>query len=239
MAIIRALLTISLSLCFSSSVEPKDTKQPFSHHPLTETDVDTAVKSGLTLETKKVGLRFKAASDDLGDFQRVDDERLGHWLTGSGSRMDTTGFVVEVFTPYSWIQRVASLRAADGSGMTTEEVTEGMKEPVLRILCHPNTPVSSQEGVVGVEVERVTLRSTAKREYEVIEPSQTEPLAMPARRGNAVLTDIGPLLASFPMEEVLRIAKLDKKGEFYIDIVSATGEEKDFKVKTKHFSRLP
>lgn len=239
MAITRVLLTISLSLCYSSFGEPEESRQPFTHHPLTDADVESAVKSGLTLETKNVGLRFKAASDDLGDVPRVDDERLGHWLTGSGSRMDTTGFVVEVFTPYSWIQRVASLRATGGSGMTTEEVTTGMKEPVLRILCHPNTPVSSQEGVVGVEVERVTLRSTAKKEYEVIEPSQTERLAKPARVGTVFVTDIGPLLAYFPMEDVLRIAKLDRKGEFYIDIVSSTGEEKDFKVKTKHFSRLP
>lgn len=38
---------------------------------------------------------------------------------------------------------------------------------------------------------------------------------------------------------VKRIASLDKKGEFFIVVIGGTGEEKKFKVKTKHFNRLP
>ena len=41
------------------------------------------------------------------------------------------------------------------------------------------------------------------------------------------------------MGEVLQISAMDKKGEFFVRVIGTTGEEKDFKVKTKHFKRLP
>lgn len=235
----QGVFSIFLLMTFSSFVASREPDKPFAHFPLTDADVDSAIQSGLTLASDQVGLRLTAASDDVGEFQRVYDERLGHWLTGGGLSTPTTGFVVEVFTPYSWIQKEASLRAAEGGGMTTDDVTREMKEPLLRVLCHPNTPLKAREGVLGVEVERVSLRSTAKKDWELLEPAQTERLATPVRVGTAIVADIGPLLASFPMEEVSRIADLDPKGEFYIVIVSAAGEEKELKVKTKHFSRLP
>ena len=46
-------------------------------------------------------------------------------------------------------------------------------------------------------------------------------------------------IAAFDLDEVKKIAALDKKGEFFIVIIGTTGEEKKFKVKTKHFKRLP
>jgi hypothetical protein len=237
-ATILGVLCFFLLLAFSSFAVSKERDEPFAHFPLTDADVESAYESGLTLETKKVGLRLKAGSDDLGDLSRVDRDRHGHWLSGGGGgKIPTTGFVVEVFTPYAWIQREASLRAAKGSGMTAEDVTADMRAPVLRILCHPNMPLNPEDGVFGAEVERVSLRSTSKKDYEVLEPTQTERMPTPAKF--AAATDIGPLLATFHVEGVSRIADLDKKGEFYIDIVSVSGEEKDLKVKTKHFSRLP
>jgi hypothetical protein len=47
------------------------------------------------------------------------------------------------------------------------------------------------------------------------------------------------MVAYFDMDEVIRISSLDKKGEFFIVVIGTTGEEKKFKVKTKHFERLP
>lgn len=228
-------------LLFSASSYSESPKLHFQHYPLTEEDVHSAVESGLTLGLEAIGLRFHAASDNIGAPIQMDgaDERLGSFIHSSGSKNKTTGFVVDVLTPYSWIQRQAALKAVNGEGMTVGDVTEEMKEPILRILCHPNTPVMAQQGILGVEVDSVTLRSTDKMNPEVLEPIQTERLAMPVRVGLATVTDFGPLLADFQLSEVRRIAALDKKGEFFVVIVSAEDERKDFKVKTKHFKRLP
>jgi hypothetical protein len=233
------ILSFLLLLSVSSFVASKERNKPFAHLPLTDADVESAVKSGLTLDPEKVGLSFTAAtrSRDPLAMEWVPDPR--DRFPTSKTKYETTGFVIEVFTPYSWIQREASLRAAEGTGMTPGDVTEEMKEPVLRILCHPDTPLTAQEGVLGIEVENVTIRSTAKRDFEKLEPARMERLTTPHRVGLRVVAEFGPLLAYFPVEEVLRISKLDRKGEFYIDILSDEGQEKSFKVKTKHFPKLP
>ncbi|MCP4897032.1 MAG: hypothetical protein GY906_08660, partial [bacterium] len=57
-----------------------------------------------------------------------------------------------------------------------------------------------------------------------------------AMGGEASLTS---QLALFDLGEVERVAALDKKGEFFIVVIGTTGEEKKFKVKKKHFERLP
>ena len=46
-------------------------------------------------------------------------------------------------------------------------------------------------------------------------------------------------VATFDIDEVRRVASLDKKGEFFVVVIGDTAEEKKFKVKTKHFDRLP
>ena len=44
--------------------------------------------------------------------------------------------------------------------------------------------------------------------------------------------------AFFDLEQVAEIAKLDKKGEFFV-VVVGTKYNGEFKIKTKHFERLP
>jgi hypothetical protein len=56
----------------------------------------------------------------------------------------------------------------------------------------------------------------------------------PSARAKATIS-----LTTFDLEAVQRIAALDNKGEFFIVVIGDTGEEKKFKVKTKHFDELP
>jgi hypothetical protein len=51
--------------------------------------------------------------------------------------------------------------------------------------------------------------------------------------------NVGPLVASFALEDVLAISALDKKGEFHVSIVAADREDEHSKVKSKHFDSLP
>ncbi len=43
----------------------------------------------------------------------------------------------------------------------------------------------------------------------------------------------------FDPDELILVSTPDKKGELFIVVIGTTGEEKKFKIKTKHFERLP
>jgi len=84
----------------------------------------------------------------------------------------------------------------------------------------------------------VLLPGDKKRDKEV---SPTHTMRIPDRYvtpdGDRV--DVGPLVASFDLADVLSLSSLHKKGEFYVSIVSTDGKNEKFKVKSKHFKKLP
>lgn len=50
---------------------------------------------------------------------------------------------------------------------------------------------------------------------------------------------ISSMFGYFDLDELVLVTKLDEKSKFLIVVIGTTGEEKKFKVKTKHFERLP
>jgi hypothetical protein len=149
-----------------------------------------------------------------------------NWSRALGSQQATTGFSLEIYTPFSWIAQNASWKAKKYQTFAREGVAPAMLERILRVYANPDRPNEiSQRGMFGTAgVEHVIVCSTQKKNFEVLQPIDIDADAVYSRNAFGA---------------VKRIASLDKKGEFFVVVIGNTGEEKKFKVKTKHFDRLP
>lgn len=210
-----------------ASIAMTEKQKLFKNYPLTDGLIAEALESGAREKGKMVGLRLA-------------DQMQG--LFGGGALGgDTTGFSVEIHTPYTWIAQQASWSAKKYKEMRLEDVTEEMKEPMLMVICNPDMPLKVVAGsMVGTSgVEHVIIKSTQKGKFAYIQPKETETGSELAQNAFGAQIELESLVGYFSMDEVVQIAAMDKKGEFFVRIIGTTGEEKDFKIKTKHFKKLP
>ena len=92
--------------------------------------------------------------------------------------------------------------------------------------------------VYGKVITEVSLRSTKKNVEDVL-PYSVERVRQELELPSGGVIDMGPLRGDFFLDEVQTLSALDKKGEFYVVVVSEDGKEEKFKIKSKHFKQLP
>jgi hypothetical protein len=204
---------------------------------LNDQDKADAVRDGVKMKGRLTGLVLTDSSQ--GWANAINAMNTG--LNGYGNRSDTntsTGFSVRVYTPKTWVEQLASNAAKEYRPFTVSDIMEEMLEPVLRVVVYPDKPTRlTGSGMSGTSsVEHVVLRDESKR--LVVQPTSKEPFADTASSALRDMTYAG-IVAKFPLDAVreLRGAKGDK--EFLIVVVGAGTKEKEFKVKEKHFERLP
>lgn len=213
-------LVVAIPFALTASLLFADEKL-FQNYPLTEQLISQALSEGSKAKGKSVGLDLQDAAQKWA-------------MMGQGTR----GFSVELYTPYSWIAQQSSWGAKKYMEMHREDVTERMLEPVLMVICNPDTPtIIGQVGTSGVE--HVIIRSTKKKDFAVIQPIDTELGSELVQNAFGMQIEFESLVGYFSMDELIQISEMDKKGEFFVRIIGTTGEEKDFKIKTKHFKKLP
>ena len=215
---------IALVLIFLvSGVVLAQYKAPFSSYPLTDELVERAITLG-AVRGRDFGLWMTDSASAWGN-AFADDQ--------SGS----TGFSVQIYSPFMWIAQQSSWAAKQYKKFDAAELDwEAMD--LLRVYANPDVPLRlGNLGATGVE--HVVIRSTAKHNFEVAQPVEIEGDLEYAQNSFGAEWAGASQAAMFLMEDVLRIAAADKKGEFFILIIGVSGEEKKFKVKTKHFNRLP
>ena len=204
-------------------------KGPFLLYPLTEDLIADAVKFGLKSKGKMTGLQL---TDSGSTFARG--------VLGAHSCFNDTAST-EIYSPYSWIQQQASWAAKKYMPFSPGQVDDEMRAGILRVYAHPDKPTmvtaSGTYGTTGVE--HVIVRSTAKRDFRVVQPLHLEADTEYAKNAFGASLDYASMYAEFDMEEVLAASADDKNGEFFVVIIGESGEEKKFKIKKKHFSRLP
>jgi len=225
----KKIMLIIIMLMLASMVTAEKQKL-FQNYPLTDELIIQALEEGAKRKGKEVGLKL---TDQVSSFMGLLDSR---------SHIETTGFSIHVQTPYTWIAQQASWSAKKYQEMTEEQVTDAMKEPVMMIICNPDIPKKrdiqmDRRGVSGVE--HVVIRSTEKKDFSIIQPISTELGSELTQNIFGAQIEYESLIGYFAMGEVMQISALDKKGEFFVLIIGTTGEEKKFKVKTKHFKKLP
>lgn len=225
-------IVVLVSLFFVPMIGAKDKDKLFVNHPLDDSRIEQAIAFGSGNRGENCGLSLKdTAQGFMRGIAALSDDR----------NAPTTGFSLDVYTPFTWIAQNASWEAKKYKEMVAEQVTEEMSDPVLRVYANPDMPTRiGGSGLVGSSgVGHIIVRSTKKKGFEVLQPLETEEDLEYAQNAFGAEVAYSSMVAYFEMEDVIRISNLDKKSEFFIVVVGTTGEEKKFKVKTKHFKRLP
>ena len=219
--------TILMLLATTGLLLAKDKKEAFTSYPLTDARIQAAITVGNEAGGRSMALILRDSAQS--------------WAMALGDRQATTGFSLEVYTPFSWIAQNASWKAKKYQTYSREDVTPDMLEGLLRVYANPDRPNQvSARGMIGTAgVEHVIVRSTDKKNFEVLQPIHIESDAVYTQNAFGAEVGFTAQLATFDLEEVRRVAALDKKGELFIVVIGDTGEEKKFKIKTKHFDRLP
>lgn len=206
--------------------------RPFSKYPLEPKTLELAISVGARFAGDSTALSLK---DSAQGFMAAMNQSAG---TTSGT---STGFSLEVYTPFSWVAQLSSWKSKKYLELAAEDLDENATAGVLRVYANPDRPrYVSRSGLVGTSgVDHVVIRSTNKKGFEILQPTEILEDSTYTQNALGAGVEFSALVALFDLEEVKRIAALDKKGEFYILVIGETGEEKKFKVKTKHFDRLP
>ena len=88
----------------------------------------------------------------------------------------------------------------------------------------------------SASVEHVILRDEQRR--IVIQPTWTEPFDEEVANAMGGRANFKGLNAKFPIDSLKEIRGSKGNAEFFVTVVGSTREEKNFKVKEKHFSDL-
>lgn len=190
---------------------------------LSEDDARLAIIQGTKEKGKNTGLVLRDSAQT--------------WA--SLDKNSSTGFWVEAFTPTTWLMQQASNAAKKYQVLDpAAPVAPELLEPVLRVIAHPDMPKSvSANGMVGTaSVEHIILRDESKK--IVIQPTWTEAFDEEASNAMGGKANFKGLNAKFPIAALKEIRGAKGDAEFFITIVGSTSEEKNFKVKEKHFKEL-
>ena len=196
-------------------------------------EVETAISVGTKAKGGQRGLVLRDSGQ--GFLRAMDAFSTGVNGYKSGASA-TTGYWLEAWTPLSWIEQMASNHAKQFKHLTAENITDEMQEDVFRVIVHPDTPteVTARGNAGSSSVEHVVLRSENRE--TVIQPLSTEPFTEESANAMGGKVEHQGVLAKFRMSDLKEVRHGD--GEFFITIVGTGNENKDFKVKSKHFKSL-
>ena len=170
--------------------------------------------AGLHLDD--VGGRFAAAMDKSGN--------------------SSLGFDLYLYTPSTWIEYQAAEAHHLMRVFKPSDVTDDMKRDVIRVMVHANTPnkVTHNGMRSASNVDHVVMQDASRK--IVIQPIKEEQSdEMVASAVSSQFTMHGQV-AEFS-ETDFNTVRGDGDAEFYVTVIGDK-QKKDFKVKSKHFSKL-
>ncbi|HEX9638581.1 MAG TPA: hypothetical protein VGB99_13665 [Acidobacteriota bacterium] len=209
-----------LATCLATSARGAEQ----AHSTLTADQVAAAIERGLRDPGAEPGLVLQ-------DRGQAWAKRIMPNSAGTGR-----GFSIVVYTPTTWVAKIAAQAELEGERLTPEAIEPEMLEPLLRVVAYPDLPTSPMaDGVFGTaSVEAVLLRDESKR--VAIEAIDSEPFD---RTDPSGLRTYQGLMAAFRLEEVERIRSASRDREFYVTVTGTTGETKNFKIKKEFHPALP
>ena len=227
------LLLLSVVL-LAGDVVAQETATP--QEPGVLTFAPGQLETAIAVGTRAKGGRRGLVLRDTGQAWAQALTAFGNGLNGTHNAMPSTGFWVEAWTPLSWIEQQASNAAKRYLAFTTDDVDGEMRAPLFRVVVHPDTPAEvTARGMLGTSsVEHVVLRCDQKK--LVVQPLGLEPFTEDAQNAMGAKVEFQGVIASFPLDGLAAVR--GKSGEFFITVIGNGGEEKIFKVKSKHFANL-
>jgi hypothetical protein len=188
---------------------------------LSAEEIVKAISSGRARNGRRVGLRLMELDETPVHSQSAD-------VPGGQLRVD-------IHTPLSWIQQLASEAARDNRKFSLEDVTADMSAPLLRVTVYSDAPHTGAE--TGSPIRNVVLRAVDKA--VVVRPLTKEAFSQHRLKafGGAESSEV--LRLTFPLDAVreLRGPLLDR--EFLITVTDARGDDRDFHVRKARYADLP
>jgi len=145
------------------------------------------------------------------------------------------GYRIVVYTPKSWIAHLAAQATAVGHALSLADVALEARSPWLRVVASPSAPAMGSSREQSSEVQRVFILDSRRRR-------RLSPL-MGRLFNQSHRVILGAARSLRGIEATFRLAELDalrggNGGEFFVRVEGAR-YSKDFKIKRKHFARLP
>ncbi len=247
----RSLTVLFLVALVAAAAVAEDPKPPFQNYELTDEEIAKALEGEeCPWSPSVVNVVGKSRSPIRERIEGTTRHRSKEKLAKSGaglllldSKSDNwaASIYIRVLTPYAWICEQAKEAERRFMPLTVEDVTEDMKRPVLWVKAYPGKILCNarKNGLEKYGMTHVTIRSTAKKDFEVLEPVSVEEEMQTAENIDERKTHYPELTVIFDMEQVAEISKLDDKGEIFVVLTNSLGKERKLKIKTKHFKKLP
>ncbi len=151
-----------------------------------------------------------------------------------------SGMSVDVYTPQAWIVEQAFLAQEKMMPFTMKDVTPDMRRNVIRVVGHPSTPVNLTANGMGYasNVTHVVLRYTKKS--AVIQPETETPTNQTIQSAVGSPIVMHGQVAEFSLADLAAARGPSGGGEFFVTLLgdNPIAARKDFKVKSKDFSKL-
>jgi hypothetical protein len=213
----------------NAEVESHVTLAPRASRPFTNEQLVSNIQIGLRGKGRDQGLRLVDSA-----------QRFVAALTANGhGPTASNGFTVSAYTPLAWVRQLASEAAKEYRPYAAEHVSDEALEPVFRVVVYPDTPNTvTAGGMRGTSsVQHVVLRNES-REYAV-QPLSKEIFVEEVSNALGGRASFEGLRVKFDMADVRKLRGSKGDREFFITVIGATDEEKNFRVKRKHFDDLP
>ena len=214
----KKALFLLIGIMIFSNVLWSNPQQLQIKYPLTEEDIQEAIKLGLD--------RRAVAGLVLWD----------EWKKGDTG---TTGFSIMLLTPYARIVDAAYEAKRKYKNFAREDVTEEMLAPVISIRVYPDMPkrLIAKDTELAQSVEHVVLANTTRG--MIIQPHRIEFFEVPAKSGLGAEATYKGTYVEFLIEDIIKVSNDDflKRGEFVIKVIGEQSE-KEFRIEEKYIKDL-
>jgi hypothetical protein len=152
-----------------------------------------------------------------------------------GFNLLASGFVVDIWTPETWIRHQAAVAAKEMRPFGLQDVTPEMRERVWRVEVAPSTPDKITEPQNGSSVSHVVFRT--KDKSIVVQPLTKEPTTDTVQNAMGAALSYQGMSLTFPDADVRELWGPKQDKQFWITVIG-DNETYDFEIKKKHFERL-
>lgn len=195
---------------------------------LTEEEIDAAIQAGMKKKKERHGLNLE---DQTKNFLNA----MANMNRPAYSYRQEKGFSINVFTPITWIRQMSANAAKEYRTFTRTDVTEEMKLPVMAVVVYGRKGKDYQE-IFGESVQHVVIRNESRS--MVIQPHSIDSFSDGQQNIFGASEEYIGKQAMFYLQDVTRLRKESPDGEFFITVIGEKSE-KDFKIKKKHFDKMP
>ncbi len=236
-AVPAAAIAELLGQPLATSAEPPPAPAPYANALwlpiITDTEVSGAILEGTRERGKEQGLRLQDIEQLIAaGFVMSDPNNVMKYGANSG-------FSVLLYTPISWIRQQASASAKLYRPYIDEDVTAQMRTDYVLVAIAPDTPYYATPGSMAqaTSVEHVVLRDVDRK--IAVQPANQGPYDVDLGNPYGAAVRFTGMVAAFHLQDLFRVRGPKGDAEFFITVIGTNGTERDFKVKRKHFGRLP